>query len=309
MPGNVSRPSGEEWQNWANKLLVCRYGPTEYQKVPDNDRGDAGLEGFTLTDGHAYQAYGCEEPLSTADRYVKQRDKMTRDIGKFINNRMVLERLLGTVRVSRWALFVPYFDSKELRAHASQKTAEVINRQLPYVATTFHVAVCEEDDFPVERDQLLRAGARTLLVEPNEATAEHVTDWATANDALTATLDGKLRKLPTIPTEAARKSFQDRVLKWFLEGQTILESLRGYPEVYEKVVKTISHRENFLATAAIVGGTPQDILSGALSGLLDSLKSEVRELHAFSAESLAYQAVADWLLRCPLDFPDLVPNA
>lgn len=77
MSAHIPRLSGEEWQDWANKLLTCHYGPTEYQRVPDNDRGDAGIEGFTLSNGHAYQAYGCEEPLSTSERHAKQRDKMT----------------------------------------------------------------------------------------------------------------------------------------------------------------------------------------------------------------------------------------
>lgn len=59
-----TRLTGEGWQNSANKLLATYYGPTEYQRVQDNDKGDAGIEGFTITSGHAYQAHGCEEPLS-----------------------------------------------------------------------------------------------------------------------------------------------------------------------------------------------------------------------------------------------------
>jgi hypothetical protein len=84
---------GDDWQQWANRILSAHYGPLEYQQVPDHDRGDAGIEGFTRTDGHAYQAYGCEEPISTAERYAKQRDKVTQDIGKFILNRATLARL------------------------------------------------------------------------------------------------------------------------------------------------------------------------------------------------------------------------
>jgi len=30
----------------------------------------------------------------------------------------------------------------------------------------------------------------------------------------------------------------------------------------------------------------------------------VRELHSFSAQDLAVEAVADWLMRCPLSFPE-----
>ncbi|MFX1700294.1 hypothetical protein [Paraburkholderia sp. A1RO-5L] len=103
-------------QNWANQLLSCHYGPANYQVVPDNDKGDAGIEGFTVSCGHAYQAYGCEEPLTTKARFIKQRTKMTDDVAKFIKNKSALSKIFGTVKITRWILFVPYFDSKEIVA-------------------------------------------------------------------------------------------------------------------------------------------------------------------------------------------------
>jgi hypothetical protein len=301
---HIPRLSGEEWQNWANKLLTCHYGPTEYQKVPDNDKGDAGIEGFTISDGHAYQAHGCEEPLSTTDRYEKQRDKMTRDINKFIENRSILEKIFGTVKITRWALFVPYWDSKEIVAHASKKTTEVIEARLPYVADTFRVVVCQEEDFVTERDQLINSGNKTLQLRAEPATPEQVTKWVSSNDGLTATLEDKIRRLPTIRNDIDRRSFREKMLKWYLEGQEILEALREYPDVYAKVVEAKSHRANFLVMATVSGNAPQEILSSSIEGLLETLQREVKELHTFSAESLAHEAVADWLLRCPLDFPE-----
>ena len=54
---------------------------------------------------------------------------------------------------------------------------------------------------------------------------------------------------------------------------------------------------------------PAAIFESAVNDLLETLRREVRELHDYSAESLAHEAVADWLLRCPLDFPELVADA
>lgn len=305
MTAHIPRLSGEEWQNWANKLLTSHYGPTEYQKVQDNDKGDAGIEGFTISNGHAYQAYGCEEPLSTTARYEKQRDKMTRDIDKFIANQLVLIKIFGAVKITRWVLFVPYYDSKEIIAHASKKTAEVIETRLPYVADTFRVVVCQEEDFVSERDQLINSGMKTLQLKTEPATPEQVTKWVSSNDGLTATLEDKIRRLPTIRNDVDRRSFREKMLKWYLEGQEILEALREYPDVYAKVVEAKSHRANFLVMATVSGNAPQEILSSSIEGLLETLQREVKELHTFSAESLAHEAVADWLLRCPLDFPEI----
>lgn len=308
MKTQMTRLSGEDWQQWANKLLTCHYGPAEYQTVQDNDKGDAGIEGFTVSHGHAYQAYGCEEPVSTSDRYEKQRDKMTRDINKFINNHNVLIKIFGNVKISRWILLVPYYDSKEIVAHASKKTEEVVINNLPYVACDFHVMVCQEDDFFIERDKLINATSDSIKLMIDCATPEQVSQWTQSNASLAIVLDKKLKKLPTIKSEEHRHQFHSTVLKWYLEGQAMLDVLGKYPEVLDKVMTAKTHRENLLAIASISGNAPQEIFTSSIQQLKETLQKEVRELHSFSADTLACEAVADWLLRCPLDFPEVGQN-
>lgn len=303
MSAHIPRMCGDEWQEWANRILSVHYGPTEYQQVPDRDRGDAGLEGFTRRDGHAYQAYGCEEPIATAERYEKQRDKMTQDIGKFINNHAVLTRIFGGVKITRWALFVPHCDSKEIVAHASKKTAEVKAATLPYVDASFQVCVCQQCDFSVAEAQLLNAGQRRLQIPADPRTPEEIAAWTQQNQGPSQVLADKLTRLPTLATDELRQKFQSQVLDWYLKGQEILDALRAYPETFAKVKAAKSHRESFLVTGIVGGLTPQDHLMQSINDLRESLEQEVKELHRFSSESLAHEAVADWLLRCPLDFP------
>jgi hypothetical protein len=307
MSAYVARLAGEEWQRWANKLLIRHYGPTEYQVVPDNDRGDAGLEGFTVSSGHCYQAFGCEEPTSTAARYTKQRNKMTEDIGKFISNRTVLVKIFGKTKITRWVLFVPYADSKEIIAHASKKTDEVIAANLPYVADKFRVMVSQEEDFASERDFLMSIpSSRSLMFEVERSSEEAIAEWEATNDRLAKTLFDKIRRLPTLKSDTTQRKFHATVLRWYIEGQSILDALRQYPETYQRVVQTKAHRENYLVMTAASGRSPQEILQISFQQLYEDLKTEVRELHSFSAESLAHEGVADWLLRCPLDFPEAV---
>jgi len=296
---------GEDWQNWANKILAVHYGPTEYQQIPDHDRGDAGLEGFTRGDGHAYQAYGCEEPISTADRYEKQRNKMTKDIRKFIDNQQMLTRLFGTVLITRWALLVPHCDSKEIVAHAATKTNEVKAAGLPYIADSFQVCVCQQADFSVAECQLLNSAQRQLQISAESPTTQQIAEWNEANRGPSQLLSDKLIRLPTLLSDDARQKFHSQVLDWFLKGQEILDGLRAYPDTYAKVKSAKSHRESFLVTGMISGLSPQEHFMRSLNDLRESLEEEVRELHRFSSESLAYEAVADWLLRCPLDFPEI----
>ncbi|MEK8029710.1 hypothetical protein AACH06_02660 [Ideonella sp. DXS29W] len=305
MAAYVARLSGDDWQAWANQILSCHYGPADYQTIPDKDRGDAGLEGFCPSKGHAYQAYGCEEPVSVQERYEKQRGKMTTDIGKFIANAPILSKLLAPTKIRRWILFVPQFDSKEIVAHASKKTAEVLAANLPYVADDFRVMVCQEDEFAIERDKLISASTKGLQIKSAAITAADLAQWTSTNDVLLEALERKVARLPTLTSDAQRATFVQQVLTWYLDGQAVLDRLRGYPQVYEKVVATKSHREAFLAMTAMQGGKSNEILMATLKELRDTLEREAKELHNFSAEQLAYEAVADWLIRCPLDFPEV----
>jgi hypothetical protein len=303
MPVHVTRLCGEEWQEWANQLLSRRYGPTEYQKIPDNQKGDAGLEGYSRC-GHAYQCYGCEEPLSTKARYENQRDKLTEDVGKFIDNKAKIRLLLGVVKISRWVLFVPHFDHKDLVSHGNKKADEVIEAKLAYVTTDFQVAICSEDQFQVERDALLNARDEALRITTEDATQAHIDEWAQQNDALVSKLDHKLSKLRTLSTDDRTSRFRQMVFRWYIEGKELLEALRNYPQSYEKVIRAKRHRERNLELAvATHNGPAAELLGKAVNELIQEYRAEARELARISAEVLAQEAIADWLIRCPLDFP------
>jgi hypothetical protein len=305
MAVQVTRLSGEDWQEWALQLLCTHYQPTEFVKIADNQRGDAGIEGYSRC-GHAYQCYGCEEPISTEARYEKQRDKLTKDIGKFIDNKDKLIPLLGTVKVVRWVLFVPYYDSKDIVSHANRKCDEVLKAALSYVGQDFQIHVCDEGHFTIERDQLLRTRDDALTISSSGPTTKAIDDWtvAEANSEWVQNLNGKLLRLNTLKTYEQRDQFCRQVLRWYLEGQEVLTKLRDYPQIHERVLAAKAHRENGLVMACLTHeGSSAALFNQTLEQLLADLRTGVREVASRSAESLAREAVSDWLLRCPLDFP------
>jgi len=230
---------------------------------------------------------------------------MTADIQKFIDNKSTLKLLFGTLQMKRWVLLVPHFDSKEIVAHAAKKTQDVINADLPYVDTDFRVMVCQEVDFAVARDQLINATSQGLKFKTSPVSEEAVNEWTQSNDGLLGVLRGKVEKLPTLHTQAQRDDFVIKVLRWYLSGQELLERLRDYPQVYEKVIETKSHREEFLSMGNLHGSASNIVFLETLKDFQETLKREAKELHTFCAEKLAAEAVADWLIRCPLQFPEV----
>lgn len=224
----AARLVGTEWEDWANRLLSHHYGPADYQRVPSKDRGDAGLEGYSISERVAFQCYGCEEPIGVSERYEKQRNKMTEDVGKFINNKTTLQGIFKPLQMTRWVLFVPIFDSKEIAAHAAKKTQEVIDAGLPYVASDFRVVVVQESSYSHARDQLLSTTPSGLkLVKP--VVSDHAVNvWSSSNDGLVGVLQDKLSKLPAVKTDEKRDQLVLQVLKWYLAGQELLKTLREY---------------------------------------------------------------------------------
>jgi len=304
MPGQEWGDSPEEWQERIILLLKRRYGATEFQKIPDRDRGDYGLEGFARN-GSVYQCYAAKEPLSTNELYAKQRNKITKDLSKFKDNKDDLIKIFGPTKISRWILVVPRWESKDLLKHAEKKAEEIRNANLPYVADSFFIHIATEEDFAVERQSLLSVGLAKIQVDPDKLETTTIEDWSGENDGLVKTLDCKIERLNPSLDQSGKLQLRDKFIGHYIEGQNVLEKLHSeYSDLYVAVKRLKTKREKFLETySRIPTGTPADTFHKALSVFNSELTDEVKGLSSSTIEILGYEAASDWLLRCPLDFP------
>src|SRR2546430_2916401 len=99
MNGETWNRSPEEWQELVVQLLYLRYPIGQFQPIPDRDRGDCGLEGFSR-DGVGYQCYAVEEPVTTAELSKKQKKKITNDLLKLVRYSDHLPGLLNPTILS-----------------------------------------------------------------------------------------------------------------------------------------------------------------------------------------------------------------
>lgn len=297
--------TGDEWQEWGNQLVLERYGIGNYQRIPDIT-GDAGIEGFAVSEGHAYQLYACQEPLTPEARYIKHRKKMSDDIKKFINNSGILAKFFGETKITRWILFVPLDSTKEIISHASKKTGEVLDANLAYVYTNdFRVVVHSQKEFVEEANKILNRSPidRTLCLDPPDISDAQKTDWATMNDPLVKTVDDKIAKVPTCSDEKRRIILRTTIIEWYLKHLDIQDQLRSIdPELYEKLQRTIQQRESYIASESLSYGTAYEIYRSTLEKLKEAIGQGLPLVHSDTCEALAQGTVSDWLLRCPLDF-------
>ena len=296
---------GDEWQEYSQRLLKHHYGPGSYQEVPDTHSGDLGIEGFSM-DGCAFQCYAVEGLLDTNTTYERQRDKITADIGKFIRNEKELAQMFGTMRISRWIFMVPDHVSRKLNAHAATKTAEVHAAAPTHTAADFRIVIVTDAHFEVARKALVESGAaRVRLVTPtiDESIVDRWKDQ-TAHSTLLATMDEKLKKIPRLEDDAKRSSFAQMLVRRFLEGQAFLTSLsENYPMVYARAAEQKRAQEEMLVTKSGIGASAAPVFfEEQLNRIREELETSLSNVPPTQIVLLANEAVADWLMRCPLDF-------
>jgi len=294
----------QEWQDEVNGLLVASYPIGDYVKVPDAHLGDFGIEGFTR-DGKAFQCYAPEEPITTKVRYERCRDKMRDDLAKFRENSTELRKLFGTTVIERWILATPIADSARLLTYAGPLAEEVRAASLPYVHPKFEIAVADDSYFDPIRDRLKASGVLELELDAPAVTPSAVQDWVDSNEALAKRLKEKLSKISISGADASLRSLIEAVFQRYLHGRNLLENLRvQYPNLYERLKSRRTNKEATLEARCRLqaSGSPSELLSHVLEEYRVELRQAVGSLATSDAELLAWEAAADWLMRCPLDF-------
>ncbi|WP_413249131.1 hypothetical protein [Sinomonas flava] len=283
-------------------LLQKRYAannPHNLQLVPDRHKGDLGIEAYSH-DGIAYQCYAAEEPLSVNERYEKQRNKLTTDLGKLRKNREELIRLLGRTILHHYVFMVHKHDSRLLISHATEKATEVAAWGLPFLAPSLIIVIETDEDYAVEREAIHALPAP--LVAPKVITAEDTKSWQEGNPSLRSTAAEKLGRVNA--SESTIETVLQALTSQYLQGENALERLRTIsPEVHRGVLAAKAQREDLLVLEYPPSKTDtQKKLAVIAKEFALSLRNDYRVLNEQTAQTLAWSAVADWLMRCPLDF-------
>lgn len=284
------------------QLLQRRYAVQNQhslQIVPDRVQGDLGMEAFAH-DGCIYQCYAPEEPLDPRRRFEKQRDKLTTDLGKLRKKTTDVKALLGPVIVRRYVLLVPTHDSKELISHAHTKAAEVIGWGLPFIAPDFAIVIETDDSYQTERKDI--HAIPTPLIQAVELDEADKLAWAQSNPDLRATAQAKLSNV--IRSSSTRDSVLESLTHQLLEGENALDRIKSVqPETYQSLLAEKSRKERLLV---LEYSAHPHVSHGLLAKIESDFEAALREryqtLTPEVAETLAWASVADWLMRCPLDF-------
>ncbi|MGW7246309.1 hypothetical protein [Streptomyces decoyicus] len=293
---------GGEWELYCRRLLAMRHD-SKIQFVPARDGGDGGLEAFR-TDGVAYQCYAPQEAFSIETQTASQKKKIYKDIKRLCDDVPGTLRLLGSIKIHTWILMTPQFDSRTLVEYARKKSSQLLAKKPrpQWCADSFEILVITDEEFASEKVRLLGEIDLRLHLE---IPYDHSQATAPENTAMIERLDGKLKVDPTLGSDSElRDQYRGELLTVFLRGQAQMAHLQQqYPTLHLAVERRL---RSFLSTLTMkMTGLREpgpEVVVTLAQRLQEGLMTDAPGLSDVLAEQIAWYAISDWLIRCPLRF-------
>jgi hypothetical protein len=293
----------DDWESVSLSLLQYRHGPLAIQKIPAAHKGDYGIDFYCTNKSVAYQCYSVEEPVDIATRADRQKKKITTDLAKISANHVAISKLFLGIQIKHWILLAPIHDSKEVNLHCAKKTIDMRNAKCPALDASFEVAIHDIDSFPTEAVALGMSAVSLVKLAVPSPSQKELDSWVAGSSTLLASATQKLKKRsgPDQVQEAVAEAVRS-----FLQGNALLDALRnGSPDLHEKIMSAINSRSRRLKFAGPQGaGAAGTILHSELDSLISAMREAAPSLSQDNAEQIAYGSISEWIMRCPLDFPD-----
>ena len=292
---------GDEWQAFALQLVQRRHQPQNVQIVPDTVRGDAGIE-FITTSGCLYQCYAPEETSDNKKAASAMKAKAGRDLPKLIKNKDKLCAILSGIVANRWILLTPFLDDKDVVANVRSRGVSVKAAGLSFISADFEALCHSQDDFEGEIAQLkaLSLGP-SLQVQPPTSS-----EVIAASTSIGERIDEKLsRAYGLLASDQRIANRRSAYVKAYIYRENALDQLRqNHAVLWERAFQSLDAEETRLAAFGAGLTLPAEQLRESTERIEESLIKALPMLAAGQITQIALGAIGDWLIRCPLDFPE-----
>lgn len=303
--------NGDSWEEHCQTFLKMKYRDDGYQEMTAHTKGDLGIEGFTRN-GIVFQCYCPDEEYDSTKLYEHQRDKVTTDLGKLQKYKKQLLKFLQGVKIKKWIFLTPKITNKELIRHCHEKAVEFRNdvSMKDLLDDSFDVLAHDEQFYGKEIIQAKQILNEKISIDVPVPDEDEIINWKKCQTASIAILDKKIGYLfnhldSPIKVQKTNK-YIDLQVRNYIKGQRILTQMqRTYSSAYEKQVRIKSSIANYLEEEVLLTDlSPKDLLSNTIKKYKTALEGEnFHEIFEFSVyNDLAHEAIASWLIDCPLDF-------
>ena len=164
----------------------------------------------------------------------------------------------------------------------------------------FSIHVCDDAPWALEAAKLRSAGHKKLVVVPTEPTDNTTAEWGEQNTISIARLKRKARSLTSNVDAFSRAMVRKHIL-----GRNMYDSIQSlYPDIHQEIQRIKSVLEKRLDGLNYEFDNTRSYLQWVKSQLREQLRARFENFALETIETLVDEAVADWLLRCPLQFEE-----
>ncbi len=298
---------GDLWERVCKICFNRKYESEKYFDIVASP-GDYGLEGFTKT-GKAFQCYCPDQAYSANELYKNQRKKITTDLAKLKLYEPELKARLGDTTIITWYFVTPEYRKNDILAHCVNKTKEVKGWNLSIINKTDFDVVPVDIDFlhPYLKVALDGTGTKLLLPADNLEEADIVKYEEDSGTLVANAKEKHGKRLHRVSgTTDTVDGLTHRTIKNFLDGSNILEKFREIvPEDYERFIRIMEQQTGDVKDLSL---SPSSDHNQRYIDVKKDIDGKVRQsfpnLDDPTIKDLSNYVIAEWILRCPLDFID-----
>jgi len=268
--------------------------------------GDAGLEfiyiGGANDEPALYQCYAPEETVDNQKAATAQRAKASKDLNKLILYREKLIKILKGLLIKRWILLCPFLDNKDVVTSVRSTAIDIRKANLPFLANDFEALVHCQEDFAGEIE-ILRQQSLMPMALPLQSGEVDIT--AVQGSEIGRRITEKLHRgfKASLTAEQINRR-RDSYIRAHLYRENILDDLKlNHPALWDRSVQTLAAEEERLAAVGGVADLPGAQLKESVERLEMALQKDLPNMALSFATKVAIGTVGEWLIRCPLDFP------
>jgi hypothetical protein len=310
---NISFANGDEWEDFCHSCLKIKHQNDNYKVVDASSGGDSGIDGFTVT-GNVYQCYCPEKEYTDKELYEKQRDKITTDIQKLYDYQTAIRILLNGNKIKTWHFTTPTYKDKSLILHCNTKENLVKSWNLDFIESDFKIAITDIGHFKKEMLYVLPTSIRVSerLIDftvntPDESIIEDYKNNTGNNVLINKAIEKNTKLFPNNGVDYSAQIIErtNLTIEDYLIGESIKKIwCNEFDRQYEKFLRLVSSLEREVKKQSTL---PFDNNAQKAEEIRQMVKNKLdieftNFLSEANKEEIASAVVADWLMRCPLNF-------
>ncbi len=302
MSAYIDNLSPKEWEEFCAIMLRYHYTQNNFWEVPDEDRGDLGLEFYTI-DGTLFQCYYPDMNTDMAAYKKKIQKKIREDLKKLISNESEITALLDDIVINQWVLIIPKLKSKDLLKYCNKKKKEILEKLLSFIdPNTFKVKIETSSSYPEGELFAKSIHGKAIDIPLVEVTEKEKTEWLKGNSEFSENIERKSKAL--IGDKSA--DFQDRVIIKYIQIERFLDQLRvDRPDLHGLVEDSArAQLENMKDESLLENDLDKEFVSNIVRSNKDAFSKHSNFMSDKNMQSLSFGYLSKWLAECYMDFKD-----